>query len=60
MGTHHTGPVVGWLAKVERFVVRYGVEPIVDAVADLAEGPWACGSGARDEGDERRRNDGDG
>lgn len=55
MGTHQTRPVVGWLARVERFVVRYGVEPIIDAVADLAEDPWACVHTAHDEkGDEPR------
>lgn len=59
MGTHQTGPVVGWLERVERFVVRYGVEPIVDAVADLAEGPWTCERNARDEDGARRRDDGD-
>lgn len=56
MSTPQTGAVVGWFAKVQRLVVLYGVEPLVDAVADLAEGPWTSGSHVAEDGDgpERR------
>lgn len=60
MSTPQTGALVGWLAKMERFVVRYGVETLIDAVADLAEGPWTSTRHADDADGPREPDDLDG